>query len=149
MALSDIVNRVKGLLSGGKSESSSTMDVGGSAGRYDGGDAFANLKEKAGDLADKAKEEATHLADQVQHAASDLQSKAEDLIDRGRDEASSAASDVPDGDAVPDKIEGAANTAHAHATDITSDVTERVDELKTSAEAHVEDAQTEFEERRS
>ena len=149
MALNDIVNPVKGLLSGGKAESSSSMNVAGSSGRQDGGDTFADLKEKAGDLADKAREEATHLADQVQHAASDLQSKAEDLIDRGQDTASSPTSHAPADGTLPDKIEGEADTAHSHATDIKHDVTSRVDELKTSAEAHVDDARNEFEERRS
>jgi ElaB/YqjD/DUF883 family membrane-anchored ribosome-binding protein len=159
MPLSDIVNRVKGMLTGNKAGTDPGMNVAGS-GQETAGDTFASFKEKATDLAEKAQDEASHLAekakeeasrvaDQAQDVASDLKHKAEDLIDRGKDTMDEAASHAPDGGKAHDKVEEAKDLARDHAAKAQSDVTDRVDELKTSAEAHVEHAESAFEEKRS
>jgi hypothetical protein len=152
MALNDLVNRIKGIFSGGASSTDSRQNIGGGAagpGHPGKPDTFSNLKNQASDLADKAQAEASKLGDKAQHAAADLQQKAGDLLDRGQEKATSTAANVPDSSGLGDNADAAANSAKANAGAAKGDLTDRVDELKTSAEAQVDEAKTEFDERRS
>jgi len=151
MAIASFVNRIKEMFSGGSSSSAPPPTTPGQAagtGKPDG-QSSASLKESASNLTGQAQAKASGMTDQAKQAASGMQSKMDDMINRGQETAAEAAGSMPGRDQMPDGMSDAAGSARSAASGAGDDLTQRVDELKTSAEAQVDDASNEFEERRS